>query len=154
MIPNLPGYAVVDDPSPNPIPSLVGDFSTAVNAALAAEIQSLRGTLQDATIIEVDFFGLFEDMVDNPGAFGLSNVTAPCLDLDAGFASEGVCSNPEEYLMFDYIHPSAAAHAVMGDAALASLQPVPLPAAAYLFITALVGLFGTKRLARKRQLSV
>lgn len=35
--------------------------------------------------------------------------------------------------------------------AIAQLTPVPVPAAAYLLISALVGLFGTKRMAYKRQ---
>ena len=56
--------------------------------------------------------------LQNPGGYGLVNVTAPCL-ANYEFLMNGtggqtpiVCSNPNEYLFWDGEHPTAKVHAV------------------------------------------
>jgi hypothetical protein len=58
-------------------------------------------------------FGLFE------GAFGFANVTAAC------FNGVTVCANPDQYLFWDTIHPTAHGHSLL---AAAAATAVPEPA--------------------------
>lgn len=144
LVPNLPGYAVADDwlaANPADIRTLSAGF----NALLASELDALRATL-GVDIYEVDWFGLFDDMLADPANFGLANTDAPCADFDASSVLESLCSDPASYLMFDALHPSSTAHQAMADAAwdaLAGFNPgsvtgaVPEPATALLMLATL-----------------
>jgi len=144
LVPNLPGYAVADDwlaANPADIRTLSAGF----NALLALELDALRATL-GVDIYEVDWFGLFDDMLADPANFGLANTDAPCADFDASSVLESLCSDPASYLMFDALHPSSTAHQAMADAAwdaLAGFNPgsvtgaVPEPATALLMLATL-----------------
>lgn len=96
----------------------------------------------------VDTFSVSQDIAANPGDFGLTNVDDACLVVLAG---GGAC-NPNDFLFFDPIHPTAVGHALIGDAALAGAltlpAAVPVPAALPLFLSALAG-FGAVRRLRK-----
>lgn len=90
--------------------------SISYNAALTAELATISATQTDVTIIEFDVFTLFNQVLSNPAAFGFSNVTVPCWS--GGYFGFGTqCANPEEYLFWDDIHPTTAAHAVVGSEA-------------------------------------
>lgn len=65
----------------------------------------------------------------------------------------GICSDPENYLWWDAIHPTTAGHALLANAVLPTVQgldvaTVPVPAAAWLFMSGIAGLVGLKK-ARK-----
>ena len=102
------------------------------NNGLAARIADLEMTLA-VNIIELDVFSSFNTVINNPGLFGFTNTTDPCLEI----GGSGVCSNPDEYLFWDGIHPTAMLHAQT--AALATAAVVPVPAALPLFLSALLG---------------
>lgn len=138
LIPNVSDIGIV------PEASLAGTYvqdGTALtmqfNAGLATQIDNLRNTL-GVNIIELDVFSAFQATVNDPGAFGFSNVTDPCLEIGGA----GVCSDPDSYAFWDGIHPTAAIHA--GTAALATAAVVPVPAAFPLLLSALAG-FGLWR---------
>jgi 3-phytase len=103
--------------------ALVSQF----NAALTAELAQLRTTL-GVTIHELDAAGLFAAGMANPAAFGLTNVTEAAYDAATG----NVVPNPQEYLFWDHIHPTATAHAYLGDYAAAA---VPEPAVVVLLLS-------------------
>ena len=97
-----------------------------------------------------DAFSLFKDVVANPGEFGLSNVTDAALDL-ARFTPPfalpyPVVENPEDYLFWDYIHPTTVVHRIVGNAAFAALAesstPIPEPPSLALVIIGIAGLLG------------
>ena len=56
----------------------------------------------------------------NPAQYGLTNVNTPCFS-GAIDRPGTVCANPDEYLFWDSVHPTAAAHQIFGDFALAAL---------------------------------
>ena len=116
------------------------------NAALEADIGGL-GSVPGLDLTYLDTFSLIDEAVADPGAFGFTNVTAPCYV--GPFTGGGsVCADPNFYLFWDMDHPSAAAHA--GIAAAADAALVPEPGTMGLLATGLVGIaFMHRRPARR-----
>ena len=134
LVPNLPDLGMT--------PDRLGDAgitarSIHYNNTLSAGIATLTG----ATIFELDVFTILSDIAANPAAFGITNTTEVCFEGALGVGGAGaVCSNPDEYLFWDGIHPTAAAHQLMGDIALETVSPVPVPGAIWFFSSAILAL--------------
>lgn len=147
LVPNLPGYIVADD-WVTATPADVRGLSQAFNGLLASELADLRANL-GVEIVEVDWFALFDDITANPGNYGLTNISQPCLDFDAGLGLEGMCGNPDDHMMYDALHPNAVVHQAMAEAAYVALQanmaPVPLPAGWLLMGPALLAIGRVRR---------
>ncbi|MBD2090781.1 SGNH/GDSL hydrolase family protein [Microcoleus sp. FACHB-1515] len=77
-------------------------------AALVAEMEQRDGVT--ARLLEVN--DLFERAI--AGEFDFTNVTEACLDSQRGT----ICPNPNQYLFWDGIHPTSAAHERISAAAL------------------------------------
>jgi len=119
------------------------------NTQLDAMLDDLEGNPDlNIRIHRFDAFSLFKDVIDNPSKFGLSNVTDAALDLTRftpPFAPPyPVVETPEDYLFWDYIHPTTAGHRLIGDAALDALADgstqVPEPPSVALLIVGIAGL--------------
>jgi phospholipase/lecithinase/hemolysin len=67
-----------------------------------------------------DTAGLLRNIVANPATYGFTNVTDACY----GAAAKTVCANPNQYLFFDDLHPSAQGHVVLAEA-FAAAVPEP-----------------------------
>lgn len=139
FVPNLPDIGLTPEAlsggAPGGSSEVISAASLAHNAALAAEIANLEVTL-GVNIIAFDLYGIFTETINNPGQFGISNVNEACILTD--------CLDPDSFLFFDGIHPTAAVHEIIGQLAFESLVQVPVPAALPLFLTAL-GLLGVRR---------
>jgi phospholipase/lecithinase/hemolysin len=96
---------------------LAGALSQAFNTALDGVVAYLSG-LEGISIRRLDAYGLIANIVANPAAYGLTNVTAACVTPNV---APFTCPNPDEYLFWDGIHPSKAAHAIVGQEAAAVL---------------------------------
>jgi phospholipase/lecithinase/hemolysin len=68
----------------------------------------------------LDTFSLVDAIVANPSAFHLTDVTDPCLT-----GSTTVCANPNQFLFWDQLHPTAAVHAIVAEDALTLVTPEP-----------------------------
>jgi phospholipase/lecithinase/hemolysin len=86
------------------------------------------------TVFDLNTYALLDKAVQDPSAFGFSNVTAPCWTGGfTGSATGGsLCSTlpavQDTYLFWDDVHPTAAGHLLVADAALSALGlPVPEP---------------------------
>jgi outer membrane lipase/esterase len=102
-------------------------LSIGFNAGLAGALNGLS-VLPGIDIEQFDTFGLFNAILANPGAFGFSNASAPCITGDL-LSGGVVCVDPGSYLFWDSVHPTTAAHQVLGNAfAAAVAEPVPEPA--------------------------
>ena len=97
------------------------------NALLSQRLNEIRTLDPELSIIEFDFFSLFKNVEANPSAFGFSNFRDPaCRDCRFGSNDPGgIVRNPDEYFFWDDIHPSAAAHKLIGDAAFRAVVPEP-----------------------------
>lgn len=67
-------------------------------------------------IITLDVNAIYREAITNPALFGFTNVTSACL------SGSRVCGNPDQFLFWDGIHPTTAAHRILGERALAIIQ--------------------------------
>lgn len=126
--------------------SELASFATgAFNARLDKVIAGLRA--DQLRVTEIDTFGLFAEVLGQPGDFGFTDTALPCLFPDAqtaaAFNRPQLCENTTGLLYFDPIHPTAAAHAVLADTFVAA---VPLPSTGFLLAFGL-GLLALRRRA-------
>ncbi|MDJ0926923.1 MAG: SGNH/GDSL hydrolase family protein [Gammaproteobacteria bacterium] len=139
FVPNLPDVgktpaAIAAGPAAS---AFATSLSVQVNTQLAAAIPTLRDDL-GVNIIEFDTFTFLNNLIANPGMFGFTNVDGQCLDFDTFIP----CANPDEYVFWDDIHPTAATGHLFGEAAYNTI--IPIPAAVWLFGSAL-GILGWVR---------
>jgi outer membrane lipase/esterase len=99
-------------------------IAVAMNQALGEAIGS------DPDIKLFDDFGLLNEVIADPGAFDLSNVTDAC--------AQFIACDPSKFLFWDGIHPTSAAEAIISDAIEALV--VPEPSTLALLAVALFGL--------------
>lgn len=92
--------------------------STSLSALTQAHNQSLRRSLKvltqqhsDLKIATLDADALYREARSNPKAFGLTNTIGAC------FSGSRACANPDEFLFWDGIHPTTAAHRILGETA-------------------------------------
>jgi phospholipase/lecithinase/hemolysin len=111
---------------------------TALSAAFDTALQASL----PAGVTYFDTFGFLHAVVANPAAYGLTNVTDPCFD------GTNLCANPDEYLFWDGLHPTAAGHELIADGFETVVTPEP-PA----LVLALSGLVLSLMIARRRTFS-
>ena len=142
LIPNVPNLGLV------PEVVALGGAAQAVASGITQTYNDLvsKALLSlAADFVRLDTYGILTALVNAPDAYGLpagTDVDTACF---TGFVGvPGVaCGDPENYVFWDSIHPSAAVHEVLGKLAA---QAVPEPAGAALVALALVALV----LARRR----
>lgn len=150
LVPNLPNLALIPEVngvgSPQ-LSALAGGISVGFNQALASTLSLKMFSVLDINTLDV--FGAQTQMTLDPAAYGLSNVTSACYDgqVDgSGPPTPTVCANPDQYLYWDFEHPTTVLHAELGRLALAAVVPEP---ASLSMIFAGLGLLGVMR---RRQL--
>ena len=119
--------------------------TAAFNATLATRAAGLRDA--GMTVIELDLFGLFNEVLADPGAFGLLNASLPCY-----VPGVFTCDIPIEaplLAFFDAVHPSSTVHAELARRVQAEIAPVPLPATGLLLIAGLGALVLRARGSRR-----
>ena len=89
----------------------------AFNSQLDGALDGLEASLLDIDLVRFDIAGVFDDLLADPASFGLTNVT----DQAIGNGS----ANPDEYLFWDEVHPTAAVHALLADQIAALLLAIP-----------------------------
>ncbi|HEY9302062.1 SGNH/GDSL hydrolase family protein [Microcoleus sp. MON1_C1] len=100
-----------------------GANSGRLTALTQAHNQGLRRTLKvlsqqhsNLKIATLDANALYREAITSPAKYGLTNVTSACL------SGGGVCGSPDRFLFWDGIHPTTAAHRILGEAASAVVQ--------------------------------
>lgn len=103
------------------------NLTNAHNFLLDQTLSNLSQSLTGINLISVDVNSLFNDAIENPGKFGFTNVTQACVSkLECANADQNV---QNQYLFWDGIHPTTAAHKQLAEFALEKLehQSVPEP---------------------------
>ncbi|WP_167547135.1 SGNH/GDSL hydrolase family protein [Stieleria maiorica] len=137
LVANLIPLSLTPSLAGTPTAASATAFSHAFNTTLATEIGTLRTDL-DVTIHELDVAGLFEEVSSDPAAFGFTNTVDPALHVELSTSIPifpyDVVGNPDEYLWWDGVHPTAAVQSLIGERAAALVRPVPEPASAAIWI--------------------
>jgi len=116
-------------------------LSRSLNMALAGMLDAEEAAGRDITTF--DTYSFLRDVVANPTAYGLDNVTDRCyLGDDLQFNSGGpVCTTPDDYLFWDGIHPTAAGHLLLAEA---MINRIPEPTTLALGLLGLLGILGRR----------
>ena len=126
IVPNLP--LLGDLPATNTLPQAQRDglnfLTLAFNGLLSAELSQLQGSL-GVTIHQLDVNGVFENILANPGAYGLTNVTNSAIN-------DGVLSG-QGYLFWDIVHPTTTVQELIG---VTAYGMVPEPSSVTLLLAA------------------
>jgi phospholipase/lecithinase/hemolysin len=99
------------------------------NSSLTSSLQALAGTL-GLNLAILDTFSLLNNVIANPGAYGLLNVTDRCWTGNYSGSGGSLCSpspvTQDGYLFWDDRHPTERVHAYLAAAAAAALRPAPV----------------------------
>jgi phospholipase/lecithinase/hemolysin len=93
--------------------------ATAVTQAWNTGLLSRLFDLNNSTTADIyffDVFSLFEGILNDPAASGFTNTTGQCRSVSFGIF-ENECANASSFVFWDDIHPTTAAHAVLGQQA-------------------------------------
>ncbi|XP_023001436.1 GDSL esterase/lipase At5g45670-like [Cucurbita maxima] len=99
------------------------------NAGLRSLVDQFNNNQADAKFIYIDSFGIFQDVIDNPPAFGFRVVNTGCCGVGRNNGQitclpfQTPCSNRDEYLFWDAFHPTEAGNAVIGRRAYSAQRP-------------------------------
>lgn len=132
MVPNLPNLGMIPEFLGTSEQGQAEAVSIAWNDGITAMLDDLANETE-AEFYYLDVFGIFADVLENPEALGFTNVDGECRGVFLGFI-ETSCSNPEEYVFWDEIHPTTASHENIAGNAFELLQngpnvgQVPVPA--------------------------
>jgi outer membrane lipase/esterase len=107
MVSNLPNLALTPQFLGTPAAPLAGYAGTTFNSALLSGLMTTAAAKPGTNIILVDLYKVGATLSGDPGRFGLTNVTQSC------FNGLTVCANPDGYLYWDGVHPTAAGHRLL-----------------------------------------
>lgn len=144
LVPNLPNLGAT--PLALNIDSQFNGFSNQLNTLTQEHNLGLSQII--ANLNQNPALGLNITLLDvntpfnNAKKLGFTTVDKPCLDRVA----RTICTNPDEYLFWDEIHPTARAHAILATAAFST---VPEPSMT-LGMLSFVALTAAGRLKRKQ----
>jgi outer membrane lipase/esterase len=140
LVPNLPDIGLTPDAIAAGPAAVAGAtfLSTLVNSQLAAQMPGLATGL-GVNIISLNVFGFLNNTIAGSPGNGYTNTNTRCY-----VSGPTACANPNDYIFWDGIHPTARAHQDLGN--LAS-QVIPVPQAAILLISAFAVLGGLRRKA-------
>ncbi len=131
MVPNLPNLGATPGAAARGPEAQQGLalLTNAHNSTLAATVQNLEQN-PNINIIPVDVSTLFSNAIANPANFGFTNVTnnlVPGAGTDPSVRNFSLPpgTNPNQYLFWDAIHPTARAHEFIAQTALKATTAIP-----------------------------
>lgn len=141
LVPLLPDLATTFYGTSGAIPaSLLTSLSTGFNGALTAQMNNLQAHSAGMNLTIFDTPTLLAGVRAGLAASG-GNVTDRCWTGDYAGANSTtpVCANPDQYYLFDKVHPTAYVHEAVGTAmATAMTSAVPEPMTSGLMLVGLV----------------
>ena len=104
LVTNLPRLGTTPQFSPTPLAALADYSGSTFNSQLQSTLLTTAAARPGTNIILFDLAKVSDTLAANPGRFGLSNATQSCL------VGATLCANPDSFLFFDGVHPTAAGH--------------------------------------------
>ncbi|MDJ0554733.1 MAG: SGNH/GDSL hydrolase family protein [Microcoleaceae cyanobacterium MO_207.B10] len=135
LIPNLPALGQTPLATFTGTSDWLNELTDAHNQKLELAIAELNQSLSGAKITLLDINSILDGIIENPAQFGFSNFTGSWSNTvkyfcpDAFLATDGSVAScdvdvpdPDEYVFWDILHPTAAGHQIFADAAINTLQ--------------------------------
>jgi len=110
LVPGIPDLGLTPDFYGDPVAT---EYAEEFNAALLAGLPS--------GAIYVNTFALLDKIVGDPGAYGITNTTTPCLPSLVSTP----CADPSDYLFWDGFHPTTTVDSVVAADFLSATTPEP-----------------------------
>jgi phospholipase/lecithinase/hemolysin len=116
----------------NQVSTLVSNSINIHNSSLTTNLSFLSHQLNpDINIISLDVNSLINRIIADPEEFGFTNVTESCVGnlsvIPINISLQSVVCNPDKFLFWDQVHPTAATHQIIGELAFSLLKPVSVP---------------------------
>lgn len=118
LVSNLPDIGKIPA-TPAELTNTFSGYTQTHNELLEQTTEELRDTLTGANIVILDFNTLFDEILENPQDYDLTNVSDPYLDPISLEPTVGADVN--EYLFYDTVHPTATVHDLVSDFTLNTL---------------------------------
>ncbi|KAK4766880.1 hypothetical protein SAY86_014631 [Trapa natans] len=125
--------------SPNALAQNSADGATCVqrinsacqifNSKLKSLVDQLNNNFADARFIYINAYGIFQDLIQRPSAFGFTVTNAGCCGVGRNNGQitclplQTPCQNRDQYLFWDAFHPSDAANVVVGRRSYSAQSP-------------------------------
>jgi outer membrane lipase/esterase len=132
LVPNLPDLALI--PAINGVGSpALSALAHQVSVGFDGALDALLGmpVFDPLDIRGLDVYGEVNAIVSDPAGFGFTDTTHACYSGDVDGSPLGgpnpptVCANPDQYVFWDYEHPTAATGAILGQLAYSAAIPEP-----------------------------
>ena len=139
LVPNLPNIGAIPLAGPGGSKDLL-DLTVAFNVAIASTLSYLdTNVLLSGEIVQFDTYSLVNKVLAQPDAYGFDNAKDPCFVASSG----SMCADPDKYVFWDEVHPTTAAHEILGAGLYAAV--VPEPSTIALFALGLFGIVARRR---------
>ena len=116
LVANLPDLGQLPATRTSANSASLSALTQAHNQGLRRSLKLLSQQYSDLQIVTLDANTLYRDAITNPAAFGFTNVISSCL------SGSRACGNSDQFLFWDGIHPTTAAHRILGEAAFSAIQ--------------------------------
>ena len=113
-----PAIGILNQASPG-AKQLATGLTQLFNSGLDSVVAQFEAVLPGIKIDRLDAFGLLKNLVAHPEAFGLTDVTSPCI---TPYVAPFTCGTPDEFLFWDGIHPTKAVHDIIAQEAATVLR--------------------------------
>ncbi|MED6145592.1 hypothetical protein PIB30_026586 [Stylosanthes scabra] len=109
----------------NTCDSTLNDVANSFNAKLSKKLAQLKAKL-GLTTAYVDVFGMIQRAVSEPKKYGFVEATKGCCGtglVEYGDSCRGLntCSNPDQYIFWDAVHPTQKMYKIIADEAMESI---------------------------------
>ncbi|XP_038722589.1 GDSL esterase/lipase At5g45670-like [Tripterygium wilfordii] len=104
----------------------VNDANQIFNNRLISLVDEFNNQFTDARSIFINSFGINQDLLSNPGAYGLRVTNTGCCGVGRNngqitcLPAQTPCQNRDEYLFWDAFHPTEAANSIIARRAYAA----------------------------------
>ncbi|MDZ8051343.1 MAG: SGNH/GDSL hydrolase family protein [Aulosira sp. ZfuVER01] len=143
-------------PDLSKVPLFQGTAPQSVHDAVDQYNTTLKQTLDglsnnpNLNIISVDTYSLFDQVSKSPGTFGFTNVANSCR-VQTSQTTYEFCSNPNQYLFWDEVHPTTAAQKLIADRALAAIEAKSVPEPSTALGTLAIGAWGAAAVLKRKR---
>jgi thermolabile hemolysin len=120
LVANLPDLGKLPSTSTSTQAATLNRLTQAHNQGLRRSLKGLSQQHTDLRLVMLDVHQLYQTAIANPAQHDFTNVTTACL------AGTRICDHPAQFLFWDGIHPTTAAHRILGEAAFSAMQTAGL----------------------------